>query len=469
MKQALSLLIIFIFFGAATPAVQSQSAQPSQEYLEAYQGMQQRMEWWTHDRFGMFIHFGAYSHLEQEEWYKTNRKLGHVEYDSLIAGFKPEKTDCRQWARLAKMAGMKYAILTAKHHEGFCMFDTETTDYKITSRMPGRDIVKEFVEAFRAEGIKVGLYYSVIDWHHPDYPHFGDDYHPSREDTTYRGTVHHFDNYIKYMHEQVRELVTNYGDISIMWFDFSYGDMRDEKWKARELIAMVQEHQPGIIINNRLGLGDNKNWGITEYNYNMYYTPEQRVPEKPIVDKFGNPIPWELCLTTNNNWSYHRDDHQWKGPELIIHTLVKCVANGGNLLFNMGPDKNGLVPEPYWDIYRQIGEWMKANGESIYGCGPSGFGMQPWGYFTKKDRALYVHRMYPYIGYIQVRDYFDRVKKVTVLATGEEALVTDSWWGDHSGDKNKLYFNLKTPENHQIHFNYIMPDPFDTVFKIELK
>ncbi len=469
MKCAPGILLIIFIFISHHAQLQGQSDQPPAAYTQAYHDMLQRVEWWQHDRFGMFIHFGAYSQLEQEEWYKTNKQLSHAEYDGLIADFKPEKTDCRKWAKLAKMAGMKYAILTAKHHEGFCMFDTETTEYKITSHMPGRDIVKEFVEAFRAEGLKVGLYYSVIDWHHPDYPHFGDDYHPSRNDSTYMDTEHDFDNYISYMHEQVRELVTNYGDISIMWFDFSYGDMHGEKWKAKELVEMVRKHQPGIIINNRLGLGNNEDWGIREYNYNMYYTPEQRVPDKPILDKYGNPIPWELCLTTNNNWSFHKDDHQWKSPELIIHTLVKCVANGGNLLFNMGPDKNGEVPEPYWDIYQKIGAWMKVNGESIYGCGPSELGRQDWGYFTRNNNILYAHRMYPHIGYIDIKDYFDRVEQVTVLATGEKALVTESWWGDHSGDTNKLYFNIKTPQNHQIHFNYIMPDDLDTVFRIELK
>lgn len=469
MKKLLFALIA-VFAAACSPQEAPLTAdKPSEEYMQAYDNLQERTAWWRHDRFGLFIHFGAYSQMEQEEWYKSNRQLSHEKYDSLIAGFKPEQTDCREWARLAKSAGMKYAILTAKHHEGFCMFDTKTTDYKITAHMPGRDIVREFLEAFRAEGMKVGLYYSVIDWHHPDYPHFGDPYHPHRNDSAYKDVQHDFPNYVEYMHEQVRELVTGYGKIDIMWFDFSYNEMRGEKWKAKELIAMVQEHQPDIIINNRLGVAEDSQWGMEEFNYGMYMTPEQRVPTEPYTDTYGNLLPWELCLTTNNNWSYKKSDDNWKSPELIIHTLAKCVANGGNLLFNLGPDKNGRVPEPYWDIYREIGEWLKVNGESIYGCGPSEFGRQEWGYFTRNEKALYAHRMYPHIGYMDIGNYYDKVEGVSVLATGEEAQFTNSWWGDHSGDPNKLFFNVKGKNGNQIHFNYPMPDERNTVFKIELK
>jgi alpha-L-fucosidase len=468
MKHFLGLIFIGIIVLGCNTFHPEGELQPSETYMQVYEKMLDRMAWWQEARFGLFIHFGAYSHLEQEEWYKSSREKTHQEYNELIKDFRPEKTDAGEWAKLARSAGMKYAVLTAKHHESFYMFDTQTTDYKITTHMPGRDIVREFVDAFREEGMKVGLYYSVIDWHHPDYPHYGDAFHPARNDTTYRDVEHDFDSYLDYMHQQVYELVTNYGEISIMWFDFSYDEMRDEKWRARELVEMVNKHQPGIIINNRLGLGEPEEWGLEELKLGMYITPEMRVPEKPYTDTNGNLLPWELCLTTNNNWSYHKDDHHWKSPELIIHTLVKCVANGGNLLFNLGPDRNGQVPHEHWNIYREVGKWLETHGESIYGCGPSEFERQEWGYFTQSGNKIYAHKMYPYIGHIKIPEFYDRVEEITVLTTKEPALYTNYWWGDHDDTDNNLFVNLKQLEN-QIHFTYDLPDSINTVYKITLK
>ena len=216
------------------------------------EGRNRRTQWMMQDRFGMFIHWGLYTIPARGEWYLSREKITIKEYQKYFDEFDPVDYDPKEWARLAKEAGMKYAVLTTKHHDGFCLFDSALTDYKATNTKAGRDLVREYVDAFRAEGLKIGFYYSLLDWHHPDYPHYGDRYHPMRENEAWKGREHHFDNYVKYLHGQVKELCTNYGKIDIMWFDFSYDDMSDETWKAKELVEMIRSYQPDVIIDNRL-------------------------------------------------------------------------------------------------------------------------------------------------------------------------------------------------------------------------
>jgi alpha-L-fucosidase len=214
-------------------------------------------------------------------------------------------------AKLAKQAGMKYAVLTTKHHDGFCLFDSQYTDYKATNTPAGRDLVREYVDAFRAEGIKIGLYYSLLDWHHPDYPAYNDTHHPMRGNEAYKHqNGEHFERYIEYMHNQVRELLTNYGKIDIMWFDFHYDDMTGEKWEATKLVKMAREINPDLIIDNRMG-GD-----ITSANPEIYSgdfgSPEQMIPAGGMTDVLGNPIPWETCITLNDHWCYNANDLNYK-------------------------------------------------------------------------------------------------------------------------------------------------------------
>ncbi|MDD2282856.1 MAG: alpha-L-fucosidase, partial [Eubacteriales bacterium] len=246
-----------------------------------------RTNWFLKDRFGMFIHWGLYSIPARGEWVMTAEKMCKEEYQAYFDEFNPLNYDPKSWAKAAKTAGMKYAVMTAKHHDGFCLFDSKLTDYKATNTRGQRDLIKEYTDAFRAEGLKVGLYYSLIDWQHPDYPHYGDRHHPMRDNPAYRNTKHDFDNYLKYMHGQVRELCTNYGKINILWFDFSYDQMVGEKWKAAELITMVRELQPDVIIDNRLEASGENAGSIRTGNPSFYAgdfaSPEQIIPPEGIT------------------------------------------------------------------------------------------------------------------------------------------------------------------------------------------
>ena len=374
MKKLLILATIIILM---MPSAYSQDQNP-------------KLQWWQQARFGMFIHFGIYSIHGRGEWVRSVERISNEEYQPYVDEFNPYDYNPEEWVKLAKSAGMKYAVMTAKHHDGFCLFDS-----KLTANSPiGRDLIEEYVSAFRDKGLKVGFYYSIIDWHHPDYPKYNDPFHPMRGNEQFKNEKINWERYLEYMHGQVRELMTNYGEIDILWLDFSYGNMKGEKWKARELVDMIRKLQPGIIINNRL-TGSGAIYNSTEA-LGDFVTPEQSVPDKPLLDVNSNPIPWETCLTLNNSWGYNKLDRNWKSPELIVHTLVNCVSKGGNLLLNVGPDARGNIPEESKDILRQVGEWMVKNDESVYGCGPADDSEKPdWGRITQKGNKIYLHVMHP--------------------------------------------------------------------------
>ncbi len=441
---------LFITISALFAIVLTASAQPS------------NIQWWQEARFGMFIHFGVYAVPARGEWVKQAELMSNEAYQKYVDDFNPVDYDPKKWARLAKDAGMKYAVMTAKHHDGYALFDSKLTNYKSSFYLKGRDLVREFLDAFRAEGIKVGLYYSVIDWHHPDYPHYGDAIHPMRSNEAFKNVKHDWDNYLEYMHGQVKELTTNYGKLDIMWFDFSYGEMKGEKWKAKELVQMVRKNQPGIILNNRLAgdgtgkIGDTNTLGDFE-------TPEQGVPETPNVNANGKIVPWETCLTLNNSWGYNATDHEWKTPELVIHTLVNCVSKGGNLLLNVGPDARGNIPAKSIEILQEVGKWMKLNGESIYGCGAAKSPKPDWGRFTQKYSKLYAHIMHPHIAHINLKEYHDKVVKARLLSDKTELYIENKWWGDTT--TNNVFINIKKPT----YQHYNLPDKINTVFEIELK
>lgn len=335
--------------------------------------------WFTHDRFGMFIHFGLYSMPARHEWIKAEEKISEEHYDKYFKYFNPDLFDAEKWAKKAKKAGMKYAVLTAKHHEGFCLFDSEYTDYKSVNTPARRDFVKEFVEAFRAEGIKVGLYYSVIDWHHPDYQI--DIFHPLRTsaDAQEQNKVRDMKKYKEYVFNQVREILTNYGKIDIIWFDFTYPSLESirneyneifikdykewmswtdkETWGSEELVKMIRSINPDIIINDRLGIPQD----VT--------TPEQSIPTSwPLYQGTQEKAVWEACHTFSGSWGYHRDEMSWKTPDALIRTLITCVSKGGNLIMNVGPTSRGAFDERADRALGEYEKWMKYNSRSIYGC-----------------------------------------------------------------------------------------------------
>ncbi len=390
-----------------------------------------RLAWWTHDRFGMFIHFGIYAIPARGEWVKCIERMDDEKYDVYFRDFNPDLFDAREWARTAKAAGMKYIVLTTKHHDGFCLFDSKLTDYKITKTAFGRDLVREYVDACRAEGLKVGFYYSLLDWRHPDYT--VDERHPqrpfcppngvwtdeNRADFARLNAGRDMDRYRAYMFAQVRELLTQYGKIDIIWLDFSYPkkefgkDRRD--WHSETLIKLVRELQPDVIVNNRLDLSDVPGgWD--------FLTPEQmKVASWPTVG--GARVPWETCQTFSGSWGYNRDQTNWKSPHQLIELLVHAVAHGGNLILNVGPTARGTFDGRATDRLSQMGRWMRLNGRSVYGCtaAPDDF-KTPDGTeltYNPKTNRLYVHLLnYPACGlYIA---FPDRVAGASFLHDGSE-------------------------------------------------
>jgi alpha-L-fucosidase len=453
------IIIAGFLFAASLLSAQKNEAK------KVYQDRMARTEWFMEDRFGMFIHWGIYSIPARGEWVRSQEEMTIDDYQAFFKEFNPVNFNPGEWAKLARKAGMKYAVITAKHHDGFCLFDSKLTDYKVTNTPAGRDLLKEWVDAFRAEGLKVGFYYSLIDWHHPDYPGYGDRQHPMRNNEEYKSQKYNWDRYLEYMHGQVRELCTNYGKLDIMWFDFSYGEFKGEKWKSKELVEMVRELQPGIIIDNRLGgnmeLKEPEPWA------GDFEGPEQYIPVRGVFDEDGNPIPWEVCMTLNNHWGYASNDYEYKSPRDIIRALVNCVSKGGNLLLNVGPDALGKIPEPSVKILKEVGKWMSKNSESIYGCGVAEYPKPDWGRYTQKGSILYAHVMEQNIGQICAEGLRGKVIKARLLDDESEVTISGFWNGDNKPfvKSSDLFISL----GQQLSHTYKLPDDWDTVIKLQLE
>ncbi len=427
-----------------------------------------RTEWFMRARFGMFIHWGLYAIPACGEWIQSQGRITEEVYREYFDSFDPVDFDPGEWARLAKKAGMRYAVLTAKHHDGFCLFDSALTDYKSTATRAGRDLVAEYAQAFRAEGLEVGLYYSLIDWHHPDYPHFGDRHHPQRDDATWQGHGHDFNRYLDYLHGQVRELCSNYGKLSVLWFDFSYDRLSGEAWRATELVRMVRSLQPSVIIDNRLEASGESFGSIAGGEPKEYAgdfaSPEQIIPPEGVRDERDRAIPWEACVTMNNHWGYAVADHAWKPPRQLLRKLVECVSKGGNLILNVGPDARGRIPLESVRALERIGSWLASNGASIYGCGASGISRPEWGCFTRNGRKLYAHVFEPPIGSLALPGLGGgKIARLRLLADGSELRQNDAWntkvFSDHA------FVNFGEPPD----FTFPLPDEDDTVIEIELR
>jgi alpha-L-fucosidase len=381
----------------------------------------ERMKWWTDARFGMFIHWGLYALPARHEWVKNAERMTNEQYQKYFDMFNPDMWDPHQWAKMAKAAGMKYVVLTAKHHEGFCLFDSKFTDYKATNTPYGKDLIKEYVDAFRAEGLKVGFYYSLIDWHHPDYTI--DRYHPQRQlsDSAYTrlNKGRDMNKYREYIKNQVRELLTNYGEISIIWFDFSFpgknGKGHDD-WDSENLLKMARSLQPGIIVDDRLDLENVEGgWDFT--------TPEQvKVSKWPEIN--GKRVPWETCQTFSGSWGYYRDEYTWKSPAQLLELLIESVSKGGNLLLNVGPTARGVFDSRAQDRLSAMGEWMKFNNRSIYNCteAPAGFVAPPNTLLTYNPitKRLYVHLLAYPMGSLTLSGMTDKVKYIQFLHDASE-------------------------------------------------
>ena len=422
----------------------------------------ERTRWFLSDRFGMFIHWGLYAIPARGEWVRSEERISDQEYQKYFGEFNPSHYDPRSWAKLARNAGMKYAVLTAKHHDGFCLFDSQLTDYKVTNTKSGRDLVREYVEAFRAEGLKVGLYYSLLDWHHPHYPAYGDPHHPMRDNAEYKDQPRDFSKYLDYLHGQVRELLTNYGKIDIIWFDFAYGELKGEAWRATELVQMARALQPHILIDNRLSGSGESNKSFATKNPPVYAgdfaCPEQIVPPVGFVDEDGQAVPWEANMTLNNHWGYCSADRDYKSSKQVVRALVECVSKNGNMLLNVGPNARGEIPSECAEILAQVGSWMHRNGASIYNCGASEFAKPEWGRYTQRGKTLYAHIYERGIGPINLRGLHGKVKQARLLADGSEIKLVRPWMtAEYEQD---AFIEIRNSQ---------LPDELDTVIELELK
>lgn len=374
---------------AATPASFAQEAGANPLSTEkgklAYQeeSRARRLAWWQQARFGMFIHYGLYSIIGQQEWVMESEGIPIPQYEMLAQHFMPKPGCAREWAQLARRAGQKYMVLTAKHHEGFCLWDTTLTNYN-SAQTAGRDMVREFVEAARAEGLRVGLYYSLMDWHHPDGMRCASDEAARKR-------------FVEYTHGLLRELLTNYGKIDILWYDVAQ-PLTPEQWEADRMNRMVFDLQPEIIVNNRNGLdGD-------------FSTPEHKIQ----ADKRA----WESCETLNLGWGYQRADNEWKSPRIVLSDLAVCAQQGGNFLLNIGPEPNGVVPAESVRILETVGRWLDRNGDAIYGTeGGASISFGNYTNFTRKGNTLYIH-VYFWPADTPAAQWLQFFKPPTVVAVG---------------------------------------------------
>lgn len=375
-------------------------------------------DWFVHDRFGLFIHWGLYALPARHEWVKNREQIPDSVYQRYFEHFDPDLYDPKEWARAAKNAGMKYFVVTSKHHDGFCLWDTKLTDYKATNTPAGRDLIRPMLEAFRAEGLKTGLYHSLIDWHHPEFP--VDGIHPQRGDKEFREREKNRDvrKYAEYLHGQTRELLTEYGKIDIVWFDFSYSGNPDggkgkDDWQSEKLLAMTRELMPGIIVNNRLEIqGD-------------IMTPEQVQPSEWVqVD--GKPVVWEACQTLNGSWGYDRDNLDWKSVDMLIQMLIDTVSKGGNLLLNVGPTARGQFDPRALETLAGIGKWMKLHSRSIYGATQSELPTPKDCRLTQKGDRLYVHVFAWPFKHLHMEGMAGKVKYAQLLNDASEVRMQES-------------------------------------------
>ncbi|MGI6879119.1 alpha-L-fucosidase [Microbacterium sp. gxy059] len=368
-------------------------------------------DWFDDARFGLFVHFGAYSVAARHEWVQTYERLSDEEYLPYVAHFDPDLFDAVDIARTAKRAGAGYVVLTTKHHEGFALWDTAESDFS-SPRACGRDLVREFVDAVRAEGLRVGFYFSLLDWHHPDF--LVDGNHPRRDDPDAHALNAGRDpeRYRRFLHAQVRELLTGYGAIDYLFFDFSYPEEKDgwagkgpEDWGSEELLAMCRELQPRMLVNDRLGIpGD-------------FVTPEQYQPTEPVV-RDGRRVRWEACQTMNGSWGYHRDNLDQKSARLLTEMLVASVSMDGGMLLNIGPDGRGAIAPRDRAVLDEISEWMRLHRGAITGAGHTPLAPPREGVYTRRGDRLFLHLTTWPLGAVHLPGLAGRVEFARLLNDG---------------------------------------------------
>lgn len=410
--------------GAGATALMPLSAQIQTRKDEASAGpttstvqdRDRRMQWWHEARFGMFIHFGLYSVLGRHEWAMEQEGIPVAEYQQLATRFNPQPHAARAWAKLAKQAGMKYMVMTTKHHEGFCLFNTKLTDYCAPKQAAGRDLVAEYVEAARGEGMRFGFYYSLMDWHHPDGARCKTDEAARRR-------------FVDYIHGQVRELCSNYGKVDVLWYDVHW-PLTPEEWESVKMNKMVRQLQPDILINNRSGIPED------------FTTPEQRI--------VASDTPWEACMTMNDSWGYQRADDDWKSPKTVVRNLLSCTRDEGNYLLNIGPKADGSIPEPSVQVLNAVGKWMDGHADLIHRSDRCQVKRSEFALFTRQGNTLFIHAYFWPGDTLAVGGLQQKILSAKMYGTSEPVRFEQEQW--------RVRF-LALPA--------AAPDPIATVLQVE--
>ena len=449
----------FMLFALCVAALAGAGAKDQPVASETKEQRDARMKWFDEARFGLFIHWGVYAVPAGEwkgnkgygEWFLEETKMPVSQYENFAKEFNPVKFDARAWARMAREAGMKYIVITSKHHDGFGLFPSQLTDWCIKSTPFQRDPLKELSKACRREGIVFCTYHSIMDWHHPDYP--------NRRAYNDKATGQpDMERFVTYLKGQLKELVTNYHP-GIMWFDGEWESAWNHE-RGVDLYSYLRALDPKLIINNRIGKGRQGMSGMDGgRGVGDYGTPEQEIPSTG----FGEGVRWESCMTMNNHWGYNKHDQSWKSTRELVRHLIDCASKGGNYLLNVGPTSEGLFPAPSVERLAEIGRWMKVNGEAIYGTKASPFKRLDWGRCTQKPfdarkprvpGKLYLHVYnWPVDGKLVVPGLKNTVQKAYLLADAQRAALATS----SEGGKVTVSVGPQAP------------DPIATVVVLEIK
>ncbi len=415
-------------------------------------------QWFDEARLGMFVHFGAYSVAARHEWVQNYERLTDAEYLPYVENFDPDRFDAGEIARQAQQLGAGYVVLTTKHHEGFALWNSRQSDFTAHA-VCGRDLVREHVDALRAAGLRVGLYFSLIDWHHPDF--LVDWVHPRRDDENAHelNAGRDMGRYRAFMHAQLRELLTEYGQIDYMFFDFSYPEHKDgwdgkgpADWDSEAMLAMCRELQPNMLVNDRLGIpGD-------------FYTPEQYQPTEP-VRRGGELVRWEACQTINGSWGYHRDNLDQKSAPLLAQMLTDSVSMGGNMLLNIGPDGRGAISPRDRAVLETLGEWTALHRDAIVGAGHAGFAPPREGTYTRRGDRLYLHMASWPLGYVHLPGLAGKVRFTRLLNDGSWLRTSES---DPSSEGSQMEAAGQPAGTLTVHLPVQRPDVLMPVIELRL-
>jgi len=412
------------------------------KYEPSHQNLQNRA-WFQEARFGLFIHWGVYSVLGDGEWVMNNQKIPAKTYEKLPAFFNPTAFDAVAWVKMAKSAGMRYITITTKHHDGFAMWDSKVSDYNIVKRTPyGKDIIRQLADACRQEGLKLFFYHSQLDWHHPDYFPYGN----TGNDYTGRPGNGNWYHYLDYMDAQLRELLTEYGDVAGIWFDGMW-DKKDADWRLEKTYRLIHDLQPGALVGS--------NHHRTPYEGEDFQMFEKDLPGHNTTgfapEQTIGALPRETCETINNSWGFHLQDNQHKDRKTLIQYLVKAAGYNANFLLNIGPMPNGQIQPEHIQRLQEMGAWLQQYGETIYGTQGGPLSARDWGVTTQKGNKVYVH----------------------VLDWNDESLLIPAW-----GKKIKaarLFINQKPVKFLENEYGITLRvprdqrDDVDTVIELELK